>query len=380
MDFDLNKDQLDIKKAAREFAEGEFPELAEVCDREERYPQGLVRKAADLGFIGISLPEEYGGSGYGYLEKCLVNEEFWRVDPGLGSVLAAATFGADMILLYGTKEQKEKYLPPLIRGEVVMGSAITEPNAGSDVSAIMTAAVKDGNEYVINGNKMFITNGTVGSYFAVICLTHPENPSRHGRHSVILVERDRKGFESTKIHNKLGIRASDTAELFFRDVRVPLNHLIGEEGRGFYQFMEFFNRTRIHVGAEGVGIAQGAMELAIKHARGREQFGHPLSSYQATQFKIAEMATRIQAARNLVYEAAFRADKGKPDHRLTAMAKWYAGETAVRAADEALQIHGGYGFIGEYAVQRFYRDAKIIEIYEGTKEIEKIIISRSLLA
>lgn len=380
MDFDLSKDQMDIKKAAREFAEGEFPEIAEACDREERYPQGLVKKAADLGFVGISLPEEYGGSGYGYLEKCLVNEEFWRVDPGMGSVLAAATFGADMILLYGTKEQKEQYLPPLIRGETVMGSAITEPNAGSDVSAIVTTAVKDGNEYVINGNKMFITNGTVGSWFAVICLTHPDNPSRHHRHSVILVERDRRGFESNKIHNKLGIRASDTAELYFRDVRVPLNHLIGEEGRGFYQFMEFFNRTRIHVGAEGVGIAQGAMDLAIKHARTREQFGHPLSFYQATQFKIAEMATRIQAARNLVYEAAFRADKGKPDHKLTAMAKWYAGETAVRVADEALQIHGGYGFIGEYAVQRFYRDAKIIEIYEGTKEIEKIIISRSLLA
>ncbi len=380
MDFDLNKDQLDIRKAAREFAEGEFPELAEACDREERYPQGLVKKAADLGFVGISLPEEYGGSGYGYLEKCLVNEEFWRVDPGLGSVLAAATFGADMILLYGTKEQKARFLPPLIKGEAVMGSAITEPNAGSDVSAIVTSAVKDGSEYVINGNKMFITNGTVGSWFAVICLTHPENPSRHRRHSVILVERDRQGFESTKIHNKLGIRASDTAELYFRDVRVPVDHLVGEEGMGFYQFMEFFNRTRIHVGAEGVGIAQGAMELAIKHARGREQFGHPLSSFQATQFKLAEMATRIQAARNLVYEAAFRADKGKPDHKLTAMAKWYAGETAVRVADEALQIHGGYGFIGEYAVQRFYRDAKIIEIYEGTKEIEKIIISRSLLA
>ncbi|RJR33094.1 MAG: acyl-CoA dehydrogenase [Desulfobacteraceae bacterium] len=380
MDFDLTKDQQAIKKAAREFAEGEFPAIAEECDRDEKYPRELVRKAAGLGFIGVNLPEGYGGGGYGYLEKCLITEEFWRVDPGLGSVLASATFGADMILLYGTEGQKEKYLPPLVKGEAVMGSAITEPNAGSDVSAIMTTAAKDGNEYVINGNKMFITNGTVGSYFGVICLTHPEDPSRHRRHSVILVERDRRGFESTKIHNKLGIRASDTAELYFRDVRVPLDHLVGEEGLGFHQFMEFFNRTRIHVGAEGVGIAQGAMDLAIKHARGREQFGHPLSSYQATQFKVSEMATRIQAARNLVYEAAFRADKGKPDHKLTAMAKWYAGETAVRVADEALQIHGGYGFIGDYAVQRFYRDAKIIEIYEGTKEIEKIIISRSLLS
>ena len=380
MDFDLTKDQQDIKKAAREFAEGEFPDIAKECDREEKYPRDLVRKAAELGFIGVNLPEEYGGNGYGYLEKCLITEEFWRVDPGLGSVLISATFGADMIDLYGTEKQKKRYLTPLTKGEVVMGSAITEANAGSDVSAITTAAVRDGSDYVIDGSKMFITNGTVAGYFAVICLTDPENPKRHNRHSVILVESDRKGFEATKLHHKLGIRASDTAELVFKNVRVPQDHLIGEEGKGFYQFMEFFNRTRIHVGAEGVGIAQGAMEQAIKHAKSREQFGKPLSSFQATQFKIAEMATRIQAARNLVYEAAFKADKGKPDHKLTAMAKWFAGETAVRVADEALQIHGGYGFIGEYDIERFYRDAKIIEIYEGTKEIEKIIIARALLA
>ena len=379
MDFDLTKDQQDIKKAAKEFAEGEFPEIAQACDQEEKYPGELVKRAAELGFIGINLPEAYGGSGYGYLEKCLIAEEFWRVDPGLGSVLISATFGADMIDLYGTEEQKTQYLTPLTRGEAVMGSAITEPNAGSDVSSITTSAAEDGKDYVINGNKIFITNGTVARFFAVICLTHPENPSRHRRHSVILVERDREGFEATKLHHKLGIRASDTAELYFKDVRVPKENLIGEAGNGFYQFMEFFNRTRIHVGAEGVGIAQGAMERAITHAKSREQFGKSLSSFQAIQFKIAEMATRIQAARNLVYEAAFRADKGKPDHKLTAMAKWFAGETGVRVADEALQIHGGYGYIGDYDIERFYRDAKIIEIYEGTKEIEKIIISRALL-
>jgi alkylation response protein AidB-like acyl-CoA dehydrogenase len=379
MDFDLTKDQQDIKKAAREFAEGEFPELARECDQEEKYPRDLVKKAAELGFIGINLPEEYGGSGFGYLERCLIMEEFWRVDPGLGSVLSSATFGADMVHLYGTEEQKQKYLVPLTKGNAVMGSAITEPNAGSDVSAITTSAKKDGGDWVINGNKIFITNGNVAGYFTVICLTNPDHSARHRRHSVILVERDRKGFESTKLHHKLGIRASDTAELYFKDVRVPLGNLIGEEGNGFYQFMEFFNRTRIHVGAQGVGIAQGAMERAVQHAKKREQFGKPLSSFQATQFKIAEMATRIQAARNLVYEAACKADKGKPDHKLTAMAKWYAGETAVRVADEALQIHGGYGFMGEYDIERFYRDSKIIEIYEGTKEIEKIIISRAML-
>lgn len=379
MDFDLTREQIDIRNAAREFAEGEFPQLALECDREERYPMELLQKAADLGFIGINLPEEYGGSHYGYLEKCLVTEEFWRVDPGLGSVLISATFGADMIQIYGTEQQKERYLTPLTAGKNVMGSAITEPDAGSDVSAVATSAEKDGDEYIINGTKMFITNGTKASYLTVFCLTNPENPSRHRRHSVILVECDREGFEATKIRNKLGIRASDTAEVHFDNVRVPVGNLIGEEGNGFYQFMEFFNRTRIHVGAQGIGIAQGAMEKAISHAKKRTQFGKTLGSFQATQFKIAEMATRIQAARNLVYEAACLADKGRPDPKITAMAKWFAGETGVRVAEEAVQIHGGYGFMEEYDVARFYRDAKIIEIYEGTKEIEKMIIAKTIL-
>jgi alkylation response protein AidB-like acyl-CoA dehydrogenase len=379
MDFKLTREQQDIRKAAREFAEGEFPEIARECDQEERYPRDLVKKAAELGFIGLNLPEKYGGSGYGYLEKCIVSEEFWRVDPGLGSVLISATFGADMIALYGRDEQKEKYLVPLTSGEAVMGSAITEPDAGSDVSAVRTTAVKDGNDYVINGNKIFITNGTVASYFMVICLTNPHDPSRHGRHSVILLESDREGFEANKLRHKLGIRASDTAELAFKDVRVPQENLIGEEGKGFYQFMEFFNRTRIHVGAEGVGIAQGAMEKAIKYAKERKQFGQTLGSFQAIQFKIAEMATLVRAARSLVYEAAWKADKGDPDRKLTAMAKWFAGEAAVRVAEEAIQVHGGYGYMAEYDVERFYRDAKIIEIYEGTKEIEKLIIARALL-
>jgi acyl-CoA dehydrogenase len=380
MDFDLTKDQHNIKQAARDFAEAEFPPIAEECDHREKYPRDLVKKATKIGLIGINFPEQYGGSGYGYLEKCLITEELWRVEPGLGSVVISATFGADMVQLYGTEEQKKKYLIPLTRGEAVMGSAITEPDAGSDVSGISTKAKKEGSEWIINGNKIFITNGSVASYFNVICLTNPEDPSRHRRHSIIIVESDREGFGATKLHHKLGIRASDTAELFFKDVRVPDENLVGEEGRGFHQFMEFFNRARIHVGAEGVGIAQGAMEKTITHAKTKMQCGKPRASFQAIQFKIAEMATRIKAARNLVYEAAFKADKGKLDRKLTAMAKWFAGETGVRVAGEAMQIHGGYGYTGGYHIERFYRDAKIIEIYEGTKEIEKIIISRALLS
>ena len=215
MDFNLTRVQRDIRKAAREFAEGEFPEIAQACDQEEKYPRDLVKKAAELGFIGLNFPEKYGGSGYGYLEKCIVSEEFWRVDPGLGSVLISATFGADMIELYGRDEQKEKYLIPLTRGEAVMGSAITEPDAGSDVSSVRTMAVKDGHDYVINGSKIFITNGTVASYFMVICLTDPHDPSRHRRHSAILVQSDREGFEANNLRHKLGIRASDSAVGFF---------------------------------------------------------------------------------------------------------------------------------------------------------------------
>jgi alkylation response protein AidB-like acyl-CoA dehydrogenase len=273
MDFDLTKDQQDIRRAAKELAEGEFPAIAQECDQEEKYPDDLVKKAAELGFIGINLPEAYGGSGYGYLEKCLITEEFWRVDPGLGSVLISATFGADMIDLYGTEEQKRKYLTPLTRGEAVMGSAITEPNAGSDVSSIVTSAVKDGQDYVINGNKIFITNGTIARYFAVICLTHPENPSRHKRHSVLLVEKEREGFEATKLHHKMGIRASDTAELYFKDVRVPEENLIGRAGNGFHQFMEFFNRTRIHVARKVWASLKGPWKGRLPMPRGGSNSG-----------------------------------------------------------------------------------------------------------
>ncbi|WP_028321820.1 acyl-CoA dehydrogenase family protein [Desulfatiglans anilini] len=379
MDFDLTNEQKDIRQAAMEFAEGEFPELARACDREERYPVELVRKAAGLGFIGVNLPELYGGSGYGYLEKCLICEAFWQIDPGLGSVLVSAAFGAEMILLFGEEAQKKTWLEPITSGQAVMGSAITESDAGSDVASARTEARSDGDFYIIEGSKMFITNGNVGSYFLVFCVTDPDNLSKHQRHSIILVERERRGFESSKLQHKLGIRASDTAEVVFKKVRVPKDHLIGREGRGFQQLMAFLNLTRIHVGAEGVGIAQGALDRAIRHLRGRKQFGHSLGSFQVNQFKIAEMATRTHAARNLVYEAAFRADKGKPDQALTSMAKWYAGETCVYVAQEALQIHGGYGYFGEYDIERFYRDAKIIEIYEGTKEIEKFIIAKSLI-
>jgi alkylation response protein AidB-like acyl-CoA dehydrogenase len=379
MNFDLTEEQNDIIKAAREFAEKEFSQVSQECDREERSPRHLWEKACGLGFVGVFIPEAYGGAGLGYLEHCLINEEFWRVDPGIAHFVLAGTFGSEMILLFGTEEQKRKWVPPLVKAKAITGAAITEPDAGSDVSSVRTTAVLKGNEYVVNGTKTFITGGTIANFLEVLCVTDPHAESPHDRFSVITVETDRKGFEATKLKYKLGLRASDTAEISFSDVKVPKENLIGIAGKGFQQFMVFFDHTRLHVCAEAVGLAQGALEQAIEHVRKRQQFRKPLASFQVTQFKIAEMATRIEAGRNLYQKAAWLLDQGRVESHLIAMAKWFTGETAVRVAEEALQLHGGYGFIGDYNIERFYRDSKIVEIYEGTKEIEKTIIARKLL-
>jgi alkylation response protein AidB-like acyl-CoA dehydrogenase len=379
MDFSLSKEQQDIVKAARKFAASEFPERAQEFDREEKFDLALWRKACGLGFVGVFIDKAYGGLGYGFLEHCLINEEFWAVEPGIGAAILSTTFGAELIQMFGSEEQKRAILPGLAEGEAIMGTAITEPDAGSDVTMAATTAVKDGGGWVINGSKMFATNGTIAAHMNVFCLTDPENPSRHKRHSFILVPTAAAGFSAVKIRGKLGIRASDTAELILKDVRVPAENIVGAEGEGFSQLMAFFNHTRLHVCAQAVGLSRAALEEAVRHVKGRVQFGHPLASFQATQFKIAEMATRIRASRNLYYEAAWAADRGKPDHGLVAMAKWFSGKTAVYCADEALQMHGGYGYIDEYKVQRLYRDAKILEIYEGAKEIEKTIVARGIL-
>jgi alkylation response protein AidB-like acyl-CoA dehydrogenase len=377
MDFELTPEQKDIQRAAREFAEGEFTDVAKEYDQKEEFPKEIWKKACELGFIGVFIKEEYGGGGLGFFEHAMITEEFWRVDPGCGQIVSAS-FGSEVIQLFGTEEQKKKWLPPIPKGKAILGCAITEPDAGSDVSAISTSAVKDGNDYVINGSKMFITNGTTANYLVVVCLTDPK-AERLKRHSMIIVETDRKGYEATKIHGKMGIRASPTAEVVFKDVRVPQSNLIGKEGSGFFQLMQFFDRTRLHVAAQGVGLAQGALEKAVTHVKQRKQFGQPIGKNQGIQFKIAECGTLIEAARGLYQKAAWKVDKGEIDPRLISMAKYYGGMCAVHVADEALQMHGGYGYINEYDVERFYRDAKVIEIYEGTKEIEKMIIAREIL-
>jgi acyl-CoA dehydrogenase len=379
MDFNFTKEQRHIKKAARKFAEGEIKEVAKEFDRKEEFPMELWKKACALGFVGVYLKKENGGPGLGLFETCLITEEFWRIDPGCGCLLLTP-FGAELIQDHGTAAQKQKYLPPICKGEAIMASAITEPNAGSDIFAIKTTAVKEGDEYVINGSKIFITNGTIANYMLVYCLSDSGTDNRKNKFSIFIVETDRPGFEATKIKGKLGIRASDTAELSFRNVRIPKENLLGEkEGEGFPQIMELFNANRLIAAAQGVGVAQGALDQAITYVKQRKTFGQYIGKNQAVQFKLAEMATRVEAARVLTYQAASLFDGGKRDPKLIAMAKWYAGETGVRVTDDSLQLHGGYGYINECDIERFYRDAKIVEIYEATKEMEKATIAKLLL-
>jgi alkylation response protein AidB-like acyl-CoA dehydrogenase len=379
MDFELTHRQKQIRLAARELAEGEFKNIALDCDTKGECPRELVKRAAELGFIGVFIKKEYGGLGLGFLEHALILEEFWRIDPGLGQVMSSITFGAEELLLFGSEEQKKKYLQPLVKGDWIMGFSITEPEAGSDTASATTRAERVGDEYVINGNKVMIGNGTVANFILVFCLTNPELTSKSKRHSILLVETDRPGYRADRIHGKMGIRASDTANIYFNNVRVPKENLVGTEGNGFVQLMKFFDHSRAYVAAHGVGLAQGAMEQAINYVKKRKQFGQPIGSFQITQFKIAEMATMVETARCLVHKACSNLDRGNIDTRLVAMAKWWACNVAVRVVDEALQLHGGYGYINDYDIERFYRGAKVLEIYEGTKEIEKMIIGRHIL-
>lgn len=375
--MELTIEQNDIKKAAREFAEGEFRDVAKGFDQNEEFDLGLWEKACEFGFVGTFIKEDYGGHGMGFLEHSLIAEEFWRVDPGCGQAILSCTFGSEMLQAYGTEEQKKRYLPGLVGGEAIIGMAITEPDAGSDAAGVKTTAVKQGDRYVINGSKMFITNGSIANNILVFCVTTPDGkPNR--RHSVILVGTDAPGFQATKIHGKMGIRANNTTEISFSDVAVPISNLVGTEGHGFEQLMDFFNKTRLHVAAQGVGVAQGSLEMAIAHVKKRKAYGKTLADLQGVQFKLAEMVTRIEAARGLYWRAAYLQDSGKADPALVSMAKWYGAETGVYVTNEALQLHGGYGYIAEYDIQRFYRDAKIVEIYEGSKEVEKMIIGKEL--
>ena len=375
----LSKEQTEIQNSAREFAQGEIKKIARELDEKAEFDDRLWKKAADLGFLAVFIDEKYDGMQLGYLEQCLIVEEFARVDLGVAHAIESTFFGSQIFALFGSDLQKETYLPRICRGEARMGVAVTEPDAGSDVSAISTEAEKKDDGYLINGSKIFITNCKSADFLIVLCLTDPNNPKIHHRFSTILVETNRSGYQGTPYHGKLSLRASETGDATFKNVWVPKKNLIGEEGRGFYNIMELFNRSRVQVAALGVGTAQGALDKAIAHVRKREQFGKPLAALQLVQGKLAEMATKTEAARSLYYRAAAKLDKDSANPALSSMAKWYCAEVTVQVADEAIQLHGGYGILEEYDVAHYWRNAKVLEIFEGSKEVEKVIIAKKLI-
>jgi alkylation response protein AidB-like acyl-CoA dehydrogenase len=379
MDFELTEEMKMLREMAYKFAVSEVKPVSQECDENEKYTPEIRKKAAENGLVGAWIPEEYGGSGAGILGNAIITEEISKVDMGISLNIVASGFGCESILNYGTEEQKKTYLPPVCQGLQVSAGAYTEPNAGTDVSGYKTRAVKDGKDYVINGNKMFITNGTVCDFMVAQCITNPEE-KKHNSFSLIIIPADAKGVTRNKIHGKMGIRASDTAEIALEDVRVPQSNLLGKEGHGFRQLMHFFDITRVMVSGQALGISEACLETSIKYVKERTAFGAPLGSYQMTQMKLTEMAIRIEALRGLVYKSAWLIDQGKPDYTLAAMAKFYGGQTAVFCANYAVELHGGYGYIEEYPVQKWYRDAKILELYEGTKEAEIMTIGRALQA
>jgi alkylation response protein AidB-like acyl-CoA dehydrogenase len=380
MEFTLDKEQEAIQKAAREFAKGEFDkEIALEHERNHTFPSEIWKKACELGFMGIHYPEKYGGQEYGVFENILVVEEFCRQDSGIGVALSLADFSSEVILRFGNDQQKEKYLIPLTKGEAISSGGFTEPDHGSDITLMDTTAIKKGDEYIINGVKTFITNGTISDFSMVLCQTDFEVKPPYRGQSVIIVEKGTPGYSAADVGEKMGIKMTSTGELSFNDVRVPVSNLVGQENKGFYHVLEFFDESRIEIAAQALGIAQGAFDRALAYCKERTQFGKKLAQFQITQHKLADMAAKIELASLIVYKSAWNFDQGKIDPKLTSIAKMYAARTAVEVADEAIQLLGGYGYMLEYEVERFYRDAKITEIYEGTKEIQKNTIASSIL-
>ncbi|MFB6093674.1 MAG: acyl-CoA dehydrogenase family protein [Halanaeroarchaeum sp.] len=379
MAFQLSDEQRAIRTAVREFASEEIEPVAAEHDQAGDYPDELVQKAAELDFIAPHIPTKYGGAGMDTLSSTIVTEELWRGDPGIGSAIGSRGFGTTMIKKFGDEWMKEEWLPRVADGDAATASAISEPAHGSNVAGIQTRAERDGDGFVIDGNKMWITNGTVADVAVVMTKTSPGEG--HRGITAFLVPTDLDGFSAEKIDNKLGIRASDLAELILDDVRVPEENVIGEVDEGFYQLMEFFADGRVSVAAQAVGAAQAALDAAKDYATDREQFDQEIAEFQAIRHKIAEMATKVEAARSLAYRAATHVQEGDDEvaRKLASMAKLFASEHAVDVADEAIQVHGGAGYVTDHPVERYYRDARITKIYEGTSEIQKNIVADTLL-
>jgi short-chain 2-methylacyl-CoA dehydrogenase len=375
VNFDLSEEHELLRRTVREFAEQRIAPVAEELDREHRFPYEIVAELAQLGLMGIPIPEEYGGGGGDTLSYTLAIEELTRIDSSVAITVAAHTsLGTMPIFLFGNEEQKREWLPELASGEKLAAFGLTEPDAGSDAGATRTTAEPRDGKWVVNGSKIFITNaGTdISACVTITAKTGDEEISN------LIVPNGTAGYEISAPMRKMGWNAADTRELSFRNCEVPEGNLLGERGAGYRQFLEILDGGRISIAAMGLGLAQGAYDLAATYARERQQFGQPISKFQAIQFKLADMATEIEAGRGLVYKAAWLKDQGRPFAQAAAMAKLYTGELAHRVANQSLQIHGGYGYMDEYAISRFYRDQKVLEIGEGTNEVQRLVIARHL--
>src|SRR5699024_823436 len=378
MNFELTKEQKMIRQMVREFANDVIQPRAIEIDTKAAFPKDIFDQMGELGLLGLPFSEEYGGSGADTISYALAVEEIGRVCGSTGlSYAAAVSLGASPINMFGTEEQKEKFLRPLAEGQALGSFGLTEPNAGSDAGGTKTTAVLEGDEYVINGEKCFITNA---SFAETLIITAVTGKNENGRNiiSAIIVPTDTPGVTITSDYDKMGVRGSDTAEIVLDNVRVPKENLLGDEKAGFKQFLTTLDGGRISIGALGVGIAQASLDKALAYAKERTQFGKPISSFQAIQFKLANMAMEVELSRNMVHKAAWLKDQGKPFSKEAAYAKLFATETAMRAADEAIQIHGGYGYMREYEVERYLRDAKLLVIGEGTSEVQRLVIARHL--
>ena len=379
MNFTFTDEQKQLRKTVREFAEGEIGPHVLNWDEASHFPVELLPKLAEMGLLGVIFPEEYGGAGLGYVEYATVIEELSRVDGSIGLFVAAHnSLCSNHIYKFGTEEQKKNYLVPLAQGKKLGAWSLTEPEAGSDAGGTRTVAVRNDRGWVLNGSKTFTTNGSYADICVAMAVTD-KSKDAHGI-SAFILEKGMRGFRPGKKENKLGMRASDTSEVIFTDCHVPAGNLLGSEGEGFISSLKILDGGRISIAALALGMAQGALEAATRYAKQRKQFGRPISEFQAIQFKLADMATEVEAARLLVYQAAWLADQRNVRFtRESSMAKLFASEVAVRVANECVQVHGGYGFIKDYPAEKFYRDVKLCTIGEGTSEIQRLVIARQLL-
>ncbi|WP_042478283.1 acyl-CoA dehydrogenase family protein [Bacillus ndiopicus] len=379
MFFDLTDEQRMIQRTMKEFADEVVAPGAIERDRKKAFPKEIFQQLAEMGIMGLPFPEEYGGAGADTISFAIVTEELSRVCASTGITYSAhISLGGAPLNLFGTKEQKERYLTPICTGESFGAFGLTEANAGSDAGGTETRAVLEGNQFTINGSKMFITNASYAKHLALTAITDLKDGKKEI--SAIIVPTDAKGFTIKDEYEKMGLNASNTTELILENVVVPEENLLGVRGNGFKQFLQTLDGGRIGIAAMAVGIAQGALNKAVRYAKERKQFGRAIADFQATQFKLADMAVKVDIARTYVYKAAWLKDQGRPFSKEAAIAKYYASEMAMEVCDEAIQIHGGYGYMREYEVERYMRDAKLLEIGEGTSEVQKLVIARHILA